>query len=161
MFSFQRLWNNAWLVLEGFLKQILRIRNQKIIFYRRVFLFIYLDWLETICTVFPRLLCHSVVSACLLSPSSKNLLICPVAMSSAEDVGRGKSLFGLQTLLRVYLILLHWSSVFFVFITFCIVCILPQVSKSKDPRGWSPQHLLPGLWLLPARACGSHWECGV
>lgn len=39
--------------------------------------------------------------------------------------------------------------------------ILLQVSKSKDSRGGSPQHLLPGLWLLPASACGSYWECGV
>lgn len=63
--------------------------------------FIYLDRHETICTVaktgsfFMR---HSVVSACLPSPSLRNLLTCPVAMTSAEDVGKGKSHFCLWTM---------------------------------------------------------------
>lgn len=35
-----------------------------------------------------------MVSACLPSPSLRNLLTCPVATSSAEDVGKGKSCFG-------------------------------------------------------------------
>lgn len=38
---------------------------------------------------------HSVVSACLPSPSSRNPLTCPVATNSAEHAGRGKSYFGL------------------------------------------------------------------
>lgn len=82
---------------------------------------------------------HSVVSACLQSPSLKNLLICPVATSSAEHAGKGKSYFGLACEFCVStLISLHLSSSAF----FCVyliavynVCMLPQVSKSKDPRG--------------------------
>lgn len=63
--------------------------------------FIYLDRLETICTVAKTgsfVMRHSVVSACLPSPSLRNLLTCPVAMTSAEDVGKGKSCFCLWTL---------------------------------------------------------------
>lgn len=57
--------------------------------------FSYLDSLETTCIlvlrwiVFFLLLSYSVVSACLPSPSSRNLLTCPVATSSAEHAGKG------------------------------------------------------------------------
>lgn len=55
--------------------------------------FIYLDGLETICGLTTNctffLMSYSAVSACLPSPSLRNLLICPVAMSSAEHAGKG------------------------------------------------------------------------
>lgn len=51
--------------------------------------FSYLDRLKVKTGSF--LLYPSAVSACLPSLSSRTLLTCLVAMSSAEDVGKGKS----------------------------------------------------------------------
>lgn len=123
--------------------------------------FIYLDWqIASWGLILPLLLSHSVVSACLPSLSLRNLLTCPVATSFAEHAGRGMLYLGLACGLA-------WDALNFltlIYFSVCCcsnVCMPPQVSQSKDPRGWSPQHLLPSLRLLSASPCGSHRECGL
>lgn len=70
--------------------------NWKVVSNGRVYLFRKpVKYLHCCCKTGSFLFCHSVVSACLPPRSLRNPLTCLVAMTSAEDVGRGKSCFGL------------------------------------------------------------------
>lgn len=80
-----------------------------------------MPWYKPSCNeAFWYILCHSAVSAYLPSQSLRNLLTCLVAMSSAENVGKGKPYFLLPCGLWI---IIWWTKFPCIDILKCRLCI--------------------------------------
>lgn len=94
VFSVQPWWIEACFILKGLVK--VGLINWKVVSNGRVYLFRKpVKYFHCCSKTGSFLFCHSVVSACLPPQSLRNPLTYHVAMTSAEDVGRGKTCFGL------------------------------------------------------------------